>query len=194
MTRWSTRLLLTIAAIAVAGGLIGIPNAFLFNALSFTQPWALGLAAGLYLLPGILAQAVLRRGGVGLLAELLAGLVAMPFSPTGPAAMIAYLILGLLIEAPFLVLRYRYWKPRMFVISAVWVAAVYGLFWGLAYDTPSLGLFVAVVQPVLLCASVLVVTAIALLVARLLDRTGVLRGIRAPEDRRARTDAAAPSP
>lgn len=181
-----TRLLLTVAAIAVVGGLVGIPNAYLFNALAFTQPWALGLAAGLYVLPGMLAQATLRRGGVGLLAQALAGLAAAPFVPTGIVSVIAFLLLGLLIEVPFLLARYRYWRPWLFVVSGAWVAAFYSVYWGVFYDTPRLGLFVAVAQPAILLASMLVVTAIALVVARLVGRTGVLRGVQAAEDRRRR--------
>ena len=190
----NTRFLLTVAAIAVAGGLIGIPNAYLFNALSFTQPWALGIAAAFYIIPGVLAQAILRRGGVGLLAQVLAGLAAAPFVPTGILSVSAFAILGLLIEIPFLVGLYRYWRPWLFYVSGAWVAAFYSLFWGVFYNTPSLGTFVLVMQPVLLLVGMAVATTIALVVARLVERTGVLRGIRAPEDRRRTRTAPVPDP
>ncbi len=180
----TTRLLLTCAAIAVGGGLIGIPNAYLFNTLSVAAPWALGLAAGLYILPGILAQAALRRGGVGLLTQLLAGLAAAPFVPTGILSVIAFALLGVLIEIPFLVALYRYWKPWLFFVSGLWVTVVYSVFWGLAYDTPSLGPLVLIGQPAFLLLSMVVATAVALLIARLLAQRGVLRGIRGDEIRR----------
>jgi energy-coupling factor transport system substrate-specific component len=179
----TTRFLLSIAAVAVAGGLVNIPNAYLFNALSVAAPWALGVAAGLYLLPGILAQALFRRGGVGILAMLLAGLAAAPFVPTGIASVSAYAVLGILIEIPFAIALYRYWKSWMFFVSAAWVAAFYSVFWGLFYNTPALGPLVLIGQPALLLVSIAVITAIALLIADRVARTGVLRGLRGDLDR-----------
>lgn len=187
----TTRLLLTVAAIAVAGGLVNMPNAFLFGLLSVSAPWALGVAAGLYLLPGLLAQATLRRAGVGLLAQLLAGLVAAPLAPTGIASISAYVLLGVLIEIPFAVRLYREWRWPLFAISALWVAAVYSVFWGMFYDTPSMGPLALIGQPAVLAASTLGMTAVALVLARLVARTGVLRGVRGPEVRRARGRASA---
>lgn len=185
----TTRLLLSCAAIAVVLGLASIPNAYLFNTLAVTAPWALGAATVMYILPGVLAQAALRRGGVGLLTQLLAGLVATPFVPTGIAAIVAWALLGVLIEVPFLLGLYRYWRAWLFWLSAVWVAAVYALFWGLYYDTASSGALVSIGQPVILLAAMFFATGIALLLARLIGRTGVLRGIQAPIDRRARRTA-----
>ena len=186
MKNVTTRLLLTCAAIAVGGGLIGIPNAYLFNTLSVAAPWALGVAAGLYILPGIIAQAAIRRGGVGLLTQLLAGLAAAPFVPTGILSVTAFVLLGVLIEIPFLLGLYRYWRPWLFYVSGIWVAVFYSVFWGLFYNTLSGGPLLFIGQPVLLLLSMAVVTTIALLIARRLARTGVLRGVQADEDRRRR--------
>ncbi|QEO09425.1 ECF transporter S component [Protaetiibacter larvae] len=188
----TTRLLLSCAAIAVVLGLASIPNAYLFNLLAVTAPWALGVATIGYILPGVLAQAALRRGGVGLLTQLLAGLVATPFVPTGVAALIAWVLLGILIELPFLIGLYRYWKPWLFWVSAVWVTAFYAFYWGLYYDSPASGPLVLFGQPAVLLAAMLLTTALALLLARLIARTGALRGIQAPVDRRKRR-AAEPS-
>lgn len=185
----TTRLLLSCAAIAVVLGLASIPNAYLFNVLAATAPWALGAATVMYVLPGLLAQAALRRGGVGLLTQLLAGLVATPFVPTGVAALIAWALLGVLIELPFLIGRYRTWRPWLFWVSGLWVTAFYALYWGIFYDTPSSTPLVLIGQPIVLAAAMAVATGLALLLARLIARTGVLRGIQAPVDRRTRRAA-----
>lgn len=184
----TTRLLLTCAAIAVVLGLASVPNAYLFNALALTVPWALGAATVMYVLPGMLAQATLRRGGVGLLTQTLAGLVATPFVPTGIAALIAWVLLGVLIELPFLIGRYRYWKPWLFWVSGLFVTVFYTFYWGTFYDTPALGPLVMIGQPVILLIAMMAATGLALLLARLIARTGVLRGVQAPVDRRKRTD------
>lgn len=173
----TTRLLLTVAAIAVAGGLVGIPNAYLFNLLSVAAPWALGAATVAYVLPGLVAQMVLRRPGVGILALLLAGLVASPFVPTGIVSVTAYLVLGVLLELPFLVTLYRRWGPAMFWVAGAFVAAVYSLFWGLFYDTPAFGPLVMIGQPVVLLAAMAVAVGLSFLVVRGLRRTGALRGL-----------------
>jgi energy-coupling factor transport system permease protein len=186
-----TRFLLTVAAIGVGGGIIGIPNAFLFNALAIAAPAFLGLAAGFYVLPGIVAQAALRRPGVGLLAQLLAGLVAAPFVPTGILSVIAWVMLGVLIELPFAILLYRYWARWYFYVSGAWVAVFYSAFWGVFYDTASLGALTLIGQPVMLLASMAVFTTLALAIARGVERTGVLRGLQAPVTRvRVATEAA----
>lgn len=176
----TTRLLLTAAAIAVGGGLLGVPNAYLFGVLNVVAPWGLGAAAGLYVLPGLVAQAALRRPGAGLLTQLLAGLVAAPFVPTGIVSVVSYLLLGVLIELPFLLTLYRRWTAPMFWITGVWVAAFYSVYWALAFDTAVLGPLGRIGQPVILVAAMLVVVAITIAVARALRERGVLRGLDAP--------------
>jgi len=124
----------------------------------------------------------------------LAGLVATPFVPTGIAALIAWVLLGILIELPFLLAAYRYWRPWLFWVSGVFITAFYTFYWGLFYDTPSLGPVVMIGQPAILLAAMLFATGVALLLARLIGRTGVLRGVQGAVDRRrSRVSAEAPA-
>lgn len=185
MKNMTTRFLLSCAAIAVGGGLIGIPNAYLFDGLAISAPALLGLAAGLYVLPGIVAQAAFRRPGVALLTQVLAGLAAAPFVPTGILSVIAFALLGLLLEIPYAVLLYRYWRGWFAYVAGAFVAVIYSVLWGFAYDTPSLGLVTLVGQPLILLASMVVATWVGRLIAFRLERTGVLRGLRSPQVREA---------
>ena len=81
--RFPTAILLTCAALGVAGGALLAPanwiSTILFPGLPFVS---VGLA-GLWLLPSVIALRLLRRPLVGLLVGLLAGLVIVPFSGYG---------------------------------------------------------------------------------------------------------------
>lgn len=186
-----TRLLLTCAAIGVAGGLVNIGNAYLFNFLAGAAPVFLGLAAGIYFLPGVLALAALRRGGVGLLTSLIAGLVQAPFVPTGIISVSVFVIIGVLMELPFLLVGYRYWRAWLFYVMAVWAAAFYGAAWYFAYDLVEGSLALQVLLPVILVATLVLTTWFARYLAARLQRVGVLRGLELPEDRRKRASATA---
>ncbi|WBB53802.1 ECF transporter S component [Verrucosispora sp. WMMD573] len=173
----STRLLLTCAAIGVAGGLANIGNAYLFNVMAVVAPVFLGAFTGLYFLPGIVAQAALRRGGVALLTELIAGLVAAPFSPTGFISVSVFVILGLLQELPFLLSRYRYWAPWVWYAGAAFAAAFFGAFWHLAYDMNSRPVWAQLTLPALLLLTLTAVVWMARRLAARVARTGVFRGL-----------------
>ncbi|MGB4778175.1 ECF transporter S component [Microbacterium sp.] len=182
----TTRLLLTCAAIGVAGGLLNIGNAYLFNALVVVAPMLLGLAAGIYFLPGVIALAALRRGGVGLLTSVLAGLVQAPFVPTGIVSVSVFVIIGILMELPFLVAGYRYWRPWLFYVMALWAAAFYSVYWFFAYDLASATLALQLGLPLILTAVLLLTTFLARLLAARLTAIGVFRGVQLAEDRRRR--------
>lgn len=180
----TTRLLLTCAAIGVAGGLANIGNAYLFNLLATVAPMLLGIAAGVYYLPAVLALAALRRGGVGLLTSLIAGLVQAPFVPTGILSVSVFVIIGILIELPFLLAGYRYWRGWLFYVAALWVATVYGGFWFLAYDLVTGTIWLQLLLPLILAATLVATTWLARFLAERVSATGVLRGLRLDEDRR----------
>jgi len=67
-------IILAVAAIGVAGGLLNIGNAYLFNFLSVAVPALAGLGTGIYTLPVVVAQAATRRPGAAILASFVAGL------------------------------------------------------------------------------------------------------------------------
>ncbi len=189
----TTRLLLSCAAIAVAGGLVAAANAYLFNLLLAAAPMLLGLAAAGYFLPGVLALACFRRGGVGLVTSLIAGLVQAPFVPTGIVSVSVFVIIGIAIELPFLLTRYRIWRAWLFYVMALWVSAFYSAYWFVAYDLVRTAVVMQVVLPIVLTLTLLAATWFARFLAVRLTRTGVFRGLQRPEvrPRRIRADDAA---
>lgn len=123
-TRFSTRLLLSCAAIGAAGGLV--VAALNWGLLLLPQTWfAYSLYAvtlGVWGLAALVAVALFRAPGVGLLTMVFAGVVNL-VTPNGFAMLVNFLLAGLIIELPFLVTRYRRWSDG-YVRSASIVALV----------------------------------------------------------------------
>lgn len=184
MQRLSTRLLLTCAAIGVGGGLVFVVSGYVGGTISATAPVLYGLIIGVYFLPGVVAQALLRRGGVALMTGLTAGLVSAAFSPqwffryfgTG-------LAIGLLQEIPFAVSRYRVWRSWVFYLAAgiagiVFAASVLVVL-GIDHFTPvAQAAYIA-----LFVLSPIAFTAAGRGVAAALARAGVGRSIAKPVQR-----------
>ncbi|GAA4625246.1 ECF transporter S component [Cellulomonas oligotrophica] len=191
MSGFSTRLLLSCAAIGVAGGILGIPNYHLFTALSVAAPFLMGLAAGLYVLPGVVAQAAFRRPGVGFLTTMLAGVVSAPFTPTGFASVYGWLWIAVIMELPYAVTLYRYWKAPVAYALAVGAAGLYTWMWWTYYDMGTYAAWAQALLPSLLLVGLVGSTWLGRLVAARLAATGALRGLRLPEDRRRRAAGAA---
>lgn len=184
MRRISTRLLIACAAIGVAGGVLFTAHAWAGGLTVNTIPFLYGITMGVYFLPGALAQALFHRGGVALLTAALSGLVASPFQPIGFMAFLIGLLIGLVQELPFLLARYRLWRPWLFVVSGVFsglitTGAAFGILGGQHYTLVGMILVIAA-----FFISPLLFTGIALWLARALDKAGVARGLRADEHRR----------
>ncbi len=184
MKNISTRLLMTCAAIGVAGGVLFIGHAWLGLITVNTVPFVYGLTMGLYFLPGALAQALFRRPGIALLTTALSGLVASPFQPIFFMAFLVSLVIGVVQELPFLVTRYRIWKPWLFVVSGLLSAiitggAAFGILGGEDYGTAGTIFIVAC-----FIFSPLIFTMIGVWLAGALDRAGVARGLQQDERRR----------
>ena len=178
MNKLSTRLLMTCAAIAVAGGAVFTLNAWFGGALANLFPLLYGATIGLYFIPGALAQALLRRPAVGLVTSAMAGLVSSPFQPIFFGAFLIMLAVGALQELPFLISRYRTWRWPIFAISGlasglVMSFASFRVLGGEQYDL--LGKSVIVATFVL---SPLVCTFVGVWLAKALERAGVGRGLR----------------
>lgn len=184
MQRLSTRLLLTCAAIGVGGGLVFVVSGYVGGTISATVPVLYGLVIGVYFLPGVVSQALLRRGGVALMTGLTAGLVSAAFSPqwffryfgTG-------LAIGLLQEIPFAVSRYRVWKAWVFFFAAGIAGLVFG---GSVLVVLGIEHFAPLAQTIYIALFVLspiAFTALGRAVAAALARAGVGRSIAKPLQR-----------
>jgi energy-coupling factor transport system substrate-specific component len=186
MRNASTRLLLTCAAIGVAGGLVFVISGYLNGIVSATVPLLYGSLVGVYFLPGVVTQSLLRRGGVALLTGVFAGLIAAAFSPQWFLRYFgAGLAIGLLQEVPFLFSRYRYWRAWVFYLAAGGAGLVLGagVFIGIGAEkfepwanVAYFGLFV--ISPILF-------TWLGRIIANRIDKTGVARGLQREIDRRA---------
>lgn len=179
MKNVSTRLLLTCAAIGVAGGLLFTVNAWIGGTVAAAAPLFYGFTIGVYFMPGVVAQYLMHRSGVAVLTAGIAGLVSAPLQPIGFWATLIAVAIGLFQEGPFLFTRYQNWRPWLFWIGGIvaGIICAFGMYRTVAKDglDPTgaailmSGYFVAPV----------VFTGIALLVAAALARTGAARGLRA---------------
>ncbi|HSN12527.1 MAG TPA: ECF transporter S component [Propionibacteriaceae bacterium] len=125
-----------------------------------------------------LALFVVRRPGVGVVAELIASVVEVVFlgSPVGPLLFLTALIQGVGSEVAFAATRYRRYSLPVFLASGVTTALfsfVYATirfgWWGQSLFWVRLGLHVA--SGLVLCG------VLAWVVARALAKTGVLRDL-----------------
>lgn len=188
MRRASTAILLTCAAIGVAGGALLIPANWLSLFLTPILPPLAAALAGLWIIPPIIALRLLERPGVGILVGLISGLVIVPFSGSGFASVGTNLWWAFFAELPFLLVLYRFWKTWMFYAGVgahaiLWTALAWAY-----YDLGSftligqVGFFAAVLAGQLLGAW------LGILIADRLRAAGVARVAR----RRPRTAASAP--
>ncbi len=116
----STRVLLICAAIGVATGLLGGVAGWLTPAVIAAVPIVYGLVLGVHVLPGIIAQEVLRLPWVALLAHVLGALVASAMAPGWAGRFLGTAILfGGIQELVAAATRYRVWRAWRFFISAV---------------------------------------------------------------------------
>lgn len=125
--RFPTAILLTCAALGVAGGLLLAPANWVSTILFPGLPFVSVALAGLWLLPSVIALRLLRRPLVGLLVGLLAGLVIVPFSGYGFGSVATNLWWAAFTELPFLFVLWRYWGTWMHYLGAVVVGVVYPL-------------------------------------------------------------------
>lgn len=190
MRRLSTRLLLTCAAIGVAGAIVGLPAIYLSLGLLGIAPPFYGFIVGVHIFPGVIAQALLRRGGVALITSTLTGLACAPFWPAGFAYIGAYVFIGLLQEIPFAVSGYRYWRGWIYYVTAGIAGLIVGVIVFIALGGEQSALWVQLVQSGAFIVSLVVFTIAARAIAVGLQRAGVARGIALPIDRRRRTEPA----
>jgi energy-coupling factor transport system permease protein len=123
--RTSTRVLLSCAAIGVAGGVVAGASAYLALLFATFGPILYGLTVGTHFLPSVVALALLKRPGTAVLAGVIAGLVGTAFAPLWMYRFIGTgLLVGILLELPFLVARYRRWDPWLFYVAAAFSGVV----------------------------------------------------------------------
>ncbi|MEE1651962.1 ECF transporter S component [Brachybacterium sp. J144] len=165
---------------------LGVVFGFLYWA--FVQAWnllaiAMGPAGdlaqhvlfGSWLLVGPIAIAILRRPGVGILAEILAAVIEVVFlgSPVGPLLLLSAALQGLGSELPFALTRYRRYGWGVFAVSGALGASL--VFFWTAYRMGWYGQdLLALRLGMQMLSGVLLGGLLARVIVRALERTGVL--------------------
>lgn len=186
--RFPTAILLTCAALGVAGGLLLAPANWVSTILFPGLPFVSVALAGLWLLPSVIALRLLRRPLVGLLVGLLAGLVIVPFSGYGFGSVATNVWWAAFTELPFLFVLWRYWGTWMHYVGAVVVGVVYPLLAWASFNLETMPVGARIAFFAITLASCVGGTALGILIADRLRRAGV--GGRLPQGRAARTPAA----
>jgi len=172
----STRVLLVCAAIGVATGIVGGIAGSLSIVVLATAPFAYGLLLGAHVLPGIVAQEVLRLPMVALITHVLAALVASAFAPMWALRFLGTaLLFGAIQEAVAALTRYRAWGPWRFFISAAIIGVVIAVVVFFAADLGVLAPWAQIAYLALSVLSPIAWTALGLGTGRGLRRAGVAR-------------------
>ena len=108
----STRVLLVCAAIGVATGILGGIAGWLTIPVLLGPFFLYGLVLGSHVLPGIIAQEVLRQPFVALVTHVVAALIASAFNPAWTLRFLGTaLLFGAIQEGVAALTRYRSWGP-----------------------------------------------------------------------------------
>lgn len=178
MPALNTRLLLTAAAIGVACGLLLIPVGPLHAVAIGAAPLFYGSLLGLYLLPGAIAQALLRTPGVAIVAAAVTGLIDMlsPLQGGGARALAYVALVGLVQEAVYALVRWRRWPLWPALVGAIIIGAVAAIAFHFAFDLGGrYADWVVIVQFVLTPAACVAVTLAGQAIAGALRAAGVAR-------------------
>jgi energy-coupling factor transport system substrate-specific component len=175
-SRLSTSVLLTCAAIGVATGVLQAGAGAVSGPVSAALPILYGLVLGVHVLPGVIAQELLRAPWVALITHFVAALVASAFVPLWIGRYVGTaLLIGGLQELIAAAARYRHWESWRFFLSAVIVGLVIGGAIWLFADIAKFPLWGQVVYVALFILGPVVWTAVGLAVGRALRRAGVPR-------------------
>ena len=172
----STRVLLVCAAIGVATGIVGGIAGVLTPFVLFTAPYAYGLLLGAHVLPGIIAQEVLRQPLVALITHVIAALVSSAFNPAWALRFIGTaLLFGAIQEGVAALTRYRAWGAWRFFISAAVIGVIVAVVVFFVAHLGSLPPWAQIAYLALSLLGPIAWTALGLAIGTALSRAGVAR-------------------
>jgi len=175
-TTLSTRVLLVCAAIGVATGIVGGIAGLLTPVVLATAPFAYGLLLGAHVLPGIIAQEVLRLPLVAILTHVIAALVSSAFNPAWAGRFIGTaLLFGAIQEGVAALTRYRAWGPWRFFISGLIIGILVAVVVFFAAHMSVLPLWAQIAYLALSVLGPVAWTAVGLGIGSSLRRAGVAR-------------------
>lgn len=171
--RIPTAILLTCAALGVAGGLLLAPANWISTILFAGLPFVSVALAGLWMLPSVIALRLLKRPLVGILVGLLTGLVIVPFSLYGFSSVLTNVWWAAFTELPFLFVIWRYWGTWLHYLGAVIVGIVYPVLAWASFDLGSMSIGMQAAFFAITLASCVGSTALGILIADRLRKAGV---------------------
>lgn len=169
-------MLLVCAAIGVATGIVGGVAGLLTPLVLATAPFAYGLLLGAHVLPGIVAQEVLRLPLVALVTHVLAALVASAFNPAWAGRFLGTaLLFGAIQEGVAALTRYRAWGVWRFFVSGAVIGVILAVVVFFAAHLSTLAPWAQVTYLVLSVLSPIAWTALGVAIGAGLRRAGVVR-------------------
>ncbi|UUT34446.1 ECF transporter S component [Microbacterium elymi] len=172
----STRVLLVCAAIGVASGILGGIAGWVTPVVIAGVPIIYGFVLGAHVIPGIIAQEVLRLPWVALLAHVLAALVASAMAPQWAGRFLGTAVLfGGIQELVAAVTRYRVWRAWRFFISGAVIGILVAVVVGFVVNLASMAPWAQISYLVLSVLGPIAWTAIALAIGAGLHQAGIGR-------------------
>ncbi|MBO0980919.1 ECF transporter S component [Microbacterium sp. SD291] len=172
----STRVLLICAAIGVATGILGGIAGLATPVVIAVAPWAYGLVLGSHVLPGIIAQEVLRRPLVALVTHVVAALISSAFNPAWSLRFIGTaLLFGAIQEGVAALTRYRSWGAWRFFVSAALIGVFVAVVVFFAVDLGKFALWAQITYLIVSVLGPVAWTAVGLAIGSALSRAGVVR-------------------
>ncbi|MFS2280714.1 ECF transporter S component [Microbacterium sp. OR21] len=170
----STRTLLVCAAIGVATGILGgVAGLVTVGVITFV-PFVYGLVLGVHVLPGIIAQEVLRKPMVALITHVIAALISSAFTPMWAMRYIGTaLLFGAIQEGVAALTRYRAWGRWRFFVSAGIIGVLVAIVVGVIVDLAQFALWVQVSYLIVSVLGPVVWTAIGIAIGNALRRAGI---------------------
>ena len=171
----TTRVLLVCAAIGVATGILGGIAGWITLPVLAGPAFLYGLVLGSHVLPGIIAQEVLRRPLVALVTHVIAALISSAFNPAWSLRFIGTaLLFGAIQEGITALGRYRYWGTGRFMISAVIIGVLLAVPIGLAADVDKFAPWAFVVYLAMFIVGPVAWTYVGVRIGSALRKAGVL--------------------
>ncbi|MET0734154.1 MAG: ECF transporter S component [Microbacterium sp.] len=175
-SRLSTSVLLTCAAIGVAAGVLGGIAGWLTPVVLATVPIVYGFVLGVHVLPGIIAQELLRLPWVALITHVLAALVASAIAPQWTFRFLGTAVLfGGVQEIVAALTRYRSWTAWRFFISGAVIGVLVAVAVFFAAHLAAMPLWAQISYLVLAVLGPIAWTAVGLAIGAALRRAGVPR-------------------
>ena len=170
----STRTLLVCAAIGVATGILGGIAGLATVGVIAVVPYLYGLVLGVHVLPGIIAQEVLRKPMVALITHVIAALISSAFTPMWAMRFIGTaLLFGAIQEGVAALTRYRAWGRWRFFVSAAIIGVIVAVVVGVVVDLAQFEPWVQLSYLIISVLGPVAWTAVGIAIGNALRRAGI---------------------